>query len=180
MALFAEVPVLPVVVPLAAAVLVVSSWHLHRRALLTLPRAAVALVVSVYAAGIVANTLFPIFLDKPTSDVPWTQFINLTPIAGYETADAVMNICVFVPLGVLLSLAVPRWSWWRVLAATAAVSLSIEVSQYTTAHLLGGGHIADVNDLVFNVIGGALGCLLLGALSRARILTPSIRRFRWS
>lgn len=178
--MFGEVPVLPVVVPLGAAVFAVAAWHLQRLGRLTAPRIAVALALAVYAAGIVANTVFPIFLDKPASDATWTQFVNLTPIAGYEVADAVMNVCVFVPVGVLLPLAVPRWSWWRVLAAATTLSLAIEVSQYATAHMLAGGHIADVNDLTFNVLGAALGLLLLAALSRVAVAAPSIRRFRWS
>lgn len=178
--MFDEVPVLPVVVPLAAAVFVGSVWHLRRRGLLAPSRAAVALALGVYAAGIVANTVFPIFLDKPAAGARWTQFVNLTPVAGYEVVDAVVNVCVFVPVGILLPLAVPRWTWWQVLAAAAALSGSIEVVQYATAHLLGGGHIADVNDLAFNLLGGAVGYLVLLALSQAPVASRLIDRFRWS
>lgn len=178
--LFDEVPVLPVVVPIAAAAFAILGWHLRRRGLLTAPRAAVALAMCVYVAGVVANTVFPIFVDKPGRDAPWDAFVNATPLVGYEAADAVMNIGVFVPVGVLVALAVPRWTWWRVLASVAFLSLSIEVSQYATAHLLGGGHIADVNDVFFNVVGGALGCLMLSALSLVSLTDRVIGRFRWS
>lgn len=177
--MFGEVPVLPVVVPLGGAVLVVALWHLHRQRMLSASRAAVALALGVYAAGIVANTVFPIYLDKPSSPTRWTQFLNLMPGGGYELADAAMNVCVFVPLGVLLSLAAPRWPWWRVLAAAAAVSLFIELTQYVTANLLAGGHIADVNDLASNVVGAGAGLLLLAALSRVPIGARLLARFRW-
>jgi glycopeptide antibiotics resistance protein len=176
---FGEVPVLPVVVPLGAAVLVVAAWHLQRRGLLTSPRVAVALALAIYSAGIVANTVFPIFLDKPASSAPWTQFVNLTPVTGYEPADALMNIGVFVPVGVLVPLALPHWSWSRVLTGATALSLGIEVSQYATAHLLAGGHIADVNDLAFNVVGAALGLILLTALARTPVTARLVDRFRW-
>jgi glycopeptide antibiotics resistance protein len=178
--LFAEVPVLPVVVPLAVAAMAVFVWHLQRHGLLSLPRAAVALALCVYVAGVLANTLFPIYLDKPSRSAPWHAYVVVTPLVGYEVADAVMNICVFVPLGVLLALALPRWSWWRVLTAAAVFSLGIELSQYVTARLLGGGHIADVNDFVFNVVGAALGCALLAALTPVPPAARLIDRFRWA
>ncbi|WP_244931164.1 VanZ family protein [Nocardioides sp. W7] len=178
--MFAEVPVLPVVVPLAVAVMAFFVWHMQRRGLLSFPRVAVALALCVYVAGILANTLFPIYLDKPSRSAPWHAYIDVTPLVGYEVADAVMNICVFVPLGVLLALALPRWTWWRVLAAAAMFSLGIELSQYVTAHLLGGGHIADINDFVFNVVGAALGCGLLSALTPVPHAARLIDRFRWA
>lgn len=178
--MYAEVPALPVVVPLAVVAMVLFVGHLRRRALLSLPRVAVALALCVYLAGVVANTVFPIYRDKPSADVPWHAQLNLTPLVGYEAGDAVMNICVFVPLGVLLSLALPRWTWGRVLATAAVFSLGIEVSQLVTAHFLGGGHIADVNDFVFNVVGAALGCGLLAVLTRAPYVERLADRFRWA
>lgn len=178
--MFKEVPVLPVVVPLAAVVFAALLWHLHRRDRLSAPRAVVAFTLCVYAAGVVANTVFPIFLDMPSSgDVPWNAHLELVPLAGYEAADAVMNVLVFVPLGVLVALVVGSTPWWRVVAVVAALSLAIEVTQFVTAHLLGGGHIADVNDLAFNVVGGALGSGLLLLVSRLPGAGPVVDRFRW-
>lgn len=177
--MFKEVPVLPVVVPLAAAIFVALLWQLHRRDRLSAPRAVVAFVLCVYAAGVVANTVFPIFLDMPTSAGPWSAHLEVVPLAGYEVADAVMNILVFVPLGVLVSLIVGSTPWWRALAVAAALSLAIEVTQLVTAHLLGGGHIADLNDLVFNVVGAALGVGLLALLSRVPGAAALVDRFRW-
>lgn len=171
---------LPVVVPIAGVVVAILGWRLHRRAVFTVPRVAVAVAAGVYVAGVVANTVFPIFLDKPTSDARWIDHLNATPLVGYEMGDAVMNMGVFVPVGVLVALAFPRASWLRVLGVAAAFSLLIEVTQGVTAHLLGGGHIADVNDLLFNVVGAALGLLLLAALSRVPVAARLTARFRWA
>ncbi|MFC5012442.1 VanZ family protein [Nocardioides plantarum] len=171
---------LPVVVPLAAGVVVAGVWHLRRRGLLTVPRAAVALAMAVYVAGVVANTVFPIYTDKPASSPRWSDFVSVTPLAGYEVVDAVTNVVVFVPVGLLVSLAVPRWSRARALAAAVAVSLSIEVTQYVTAHLLGGGHVADVNDLIFNVVGAAVGLLLLVVVAHVPLGARGLERFRWA
>lgn len=178
--MFREVPVLPVVVPLAAAVFLVLLWHLRRRGLLSAPRVAVAFALCSYVAGIVANTVFPIFLDMPSrTGSPWHSSLDLAPFEDYEVADAVMNIIVFVPLGMIVPLLLARTSWWRVAAWAGALSLSIEVAQLLTARLWGGGHVADVNDLMFNVLGGLLGCVLIEALSRVPGLGVAVDRFRW-
>ncbi|MFF8345869.1 VanZ family protein [Cellulosimicrobium funkei] len=177
--MFREVPVLPVVVPLGAVVLGLLLWRLHRSGRLTLPRAAVALALAVYAAGVVANTVFPIFLDKPASSAAWDAHLVLVPLVDYEVADAVMNVLVFVPLGMLLPLLLARPSWWRVVLTAAAFSLAIEVTQYVASHLLGGGHVADASDLLFNVVGGALGLGLFTVLCRVPVLDAFFDRFRW-
>jgi glycopeptide antibiotics resistance protein len=70
-------------------------------------------------------------------------------------------------------------SWWRAVAVAAVVSLGIELTQAVTAHLLGGGHVADVHDLVFNVVGGAVGYAVFVALSRVPAARPVVSRFRW-
>ncbi|GAA1943881.1 hypothetical protein GCM10009797_41110 [Nocardioides hwasunensis] len=170
---------LPVVVPLGAVIVLVLGWRLRRRGLFSLPRASVALALGVYAAGIVANTVFPIFLDKPERTMEWDSALSLTPIAGYEVADAIMNVAVFTPLGVLVALLLARPTWWRVVGVSAAASLAIEVTQYVTARLLGGGHVADVDDLLFNVLGGALGFGILGLVMRVPVLAGLLDRFRW-
>lgn len=176
---FHQVPVLPVVVPLAAAVLVVLLWSLRRRGRLSVPRASVALALCVYAAGVVANTVFPIYWDKPARTAPWSSYLVVVPFADYEVADAVMNVLVFLPVGILVPLVLVRVSWGRVLGAAAVFSAVIEGTQYVTAHVLGGGHIADVNDLIFNVLGGAAGFAVFSVLSRVPVIDDLVRQFRW-
>lgn len=178
--MFRQVPVLPVVVPLAALVVGVLLVLLARRGRLTGPRAAVAVALGVYAAGIVANTVFPIFLDKPVRSGGWMHHLALVPLAGYQVDDAMINVAVFVPLGVLIPLLIARPSWRRTVLVAAYISLGIETTQYVTAHALGGGHLADVNDLVFNVIGGAVGYCVLAALVRVPAVAALVDGFRWA
>lgn len=79
--------------------------------------------------------------------------------------NPLLNIAMFIPLGVLLPLAgkaLRRWYW--VLTAGAGMSLGIEVLQY----LLGRGQ-ADVDDLICNTLGTMLGycvCLFFVSLIR--------------
>lgn len=178
--MFREVPVLPVVIPVGVAVLAALLWRLHRRDRLSAPRAGIALALGVYVAGVVANTVFPIFLDMPSNGRSWHSAIDVVPLVDYGVGDAVTNIVVFVPLGVLLPLLMTRPTWRRVLVVVASASLTIEITQFVTANLLGGGHIADVNDLTFNVIGGLLGLGVLEAVWRIPGAPVLIDRFRWT
>lgn len=176
--MFRQVPVLPVVIPLALVVFGVEVWPLRRRHRLRPLPVAVAVVGSVYVAGVVANTVFPIYLDKPQFEAPWDAHLNLIPFQGYEMADAVMNIVVFLPVGVLLPLVLADGSWRRVIAAGAALSLIIETTQLVTAHTLGGGHIADINDFAFNVVGAALGWVLLTTALRIPVVGTTLNNLR--
>jgi glycopeptide antibiotics resistance protein len=100
--------------------------------------------------------------------------LNLIPfvVDGPGSAnDAVRNVFVFVPLGMLLAAA--GWRLLTVLGAALAVSLSIEIAQYLTDW----GRTADVNDLLTNVAGAAIGWVVAWAIRRTvtrRVATVSV------
>ncbi|GAA2238698.1 VanZ family protein [Herbiconiux moechotypicola] len=104
--------------------------------------------------------------------------LNLVPILFDGTGsaiDAVLNVFVFVPLGLLLAAAGVRM---RVALPLAfAVTLGIETTQYLTDL----GRTADVNDLITNTLGAVLGWVVAhrirlwarsAALAGARDTTP--------
>lgn len=95
---FDAVPVLPVVIPVGIAVFLVFLWRLHSSKRFSVPRAAVAAALSVYVSGIIANTVFPVYLSPPARLGPWSPGVALTPFVDYELEDAVMNLLVFVLL----------------------------------------------------------------------------------
>jgi glycopeptide antibiotics resistance protein len=177
---FGEVPALPVVIPLAIVLFGALLLRLGRHRAFSIPRASVAAALSIYAAGIVANTVFPIFLDAPRSDEPWQPAIALIPIHDYQVQDALMNIAVFVPLGILVALLLARPSWQRVVTISAIVSLAIELAQLAAQRQFAGGHVADINDFIFNIVGGAVGYGLLALLVRITRRTGAVDRFRWA
>lgn len=91
--------------------------------------------------------------------------LNLVPfvVDGPGSAfDAVLNVLVVVPPGLLL--ATLGWRLLPVLVSALAVSLAVEVTQYVTDV----GRTADVNDLLTNVAGAGLGWLLGWAVLRLR------------
>jgi glycopeptide antibiotics resistance protein len=161
-----EVPTLPVVVPLAGLAVTVLLWQLHRRAALTVPRIMVAATMCVYGAGVVANTMLPIYLGDDGNHPSWRVFLNLTPLVNTELSDMVRNVVVFVPLGLLLPLIVGDVPARRVLLYGFLVSFTMEALQFANAVAGHGGHIADINDLLANTVGAIIGygiswCVLL-------------------
>jgi glycopeptide antibiotics resistance protein len=174
-----EISGAPAGVALAVVGLVLVVWWLRRERALTVPRALAGAALCVYAAGVLANTAFPIFLGTTHADVPWTVYLNLVPLRDTETRDMLQNVAIFVPLGLLLPLVLPLRSALAVTAAAAALSLSIEGLQLLNAVTGHGGHIADVNDLLANVLGAPLGYALARAAYEVPIIRRIARAFAW-
>lgn len=121
-----------------------------------LPRPWIGIAVGAWLLAVVFMTV------RPGSGLGMR--LNLVPVMvdGPGSAfDAFLNFFVFVPPGILL--AVAGWRMLVVLAAALAVSLGIEIVQYLTDW----GRTADVNDLITNVAGAALGWFAAWAIRRA-------------
>ena len=109
-----------------------------------------------------------------------TVRINLVPDLGgtdFSAFDTLANVAVFVPVGLILAAA--GWTVLRAVALGAGVSLSIEIAQY----LVDVGRAADVNDLITNTAGAALGwtigwAIQAGRRERARRTARSSSRAR--
>jgi len=89
--------------------------------------------------------------------------LNFIPFAGivYDLKNSVLNIALFVPLGVFLPV---LWERFRRVAPTvvfgAGLSLTIELLQMLTYRA------TDVNDLITNTLGAMLGFLVAKPISR--------------
>ncbi|WP_173922342.1 VanZ family protein [Agromyces sp. Marseille-P2726] len=75
------------------------------------------------------------------------------------------NILLFVPFGVLLALAAPRWSPLVVISAGCLLSVAIEVVQLGIP-----SRVSALSDVIANTTGTALGLLVI-ALPRIRSTT---------
>ena len=71
-----------------------------------------------------------------------------------ELRNIILNILLFIPFGYLLPVHLPRLRWWQVILLGLAFSLTIELLQLITK--LG---YADVDDLINNTLGAAIGFL---------------------
>lgn len=130
----------------------------HRK-LRVLPAAA---VVSVLAA------IFWVTLDRPQPPPPGEQLWDWCFMCGQEWGiDFVLNIALFVPLGIVFRLA--RVPLFPAILGVLATSFVIEVFQ-----LLIPQRITSIDDLISNSLGGTLG-FFLGGHMRA-ILAPRPRQ----
>lgn len=81
------------------------------------------------------------------------------------SGEFVANVLLFVPLGLLLRLALVRASWVMPLVLSAAVSVAIEVVQMGTAR------VSDPRDVVANTLGALAGVVLGSVILAVRRLT---------
>ncbi len=142
-------------------------WRKDRGRPIPVRRAAAIALLACYLAGLVTITLL-IRTANPGMRL-WVQTHLF--LAFWEAWNAfalqawlnpLLNIAMFLPLGVLLPPAVKRFQrWYWMLAAGAGTSLLIEALQHT----LSRGQ-ADVDDLLCNTLGAMLGyCLVMVFLS---------------
>ena len=88
--------------------------------------------------------------------------------------ENVMNVLVFIPLGILLGLAWQSIKWWHLLVIALFVSITIEIFQY---YLHRG--FSEIDDIVHNVLGCMIGLGLLSLIKfgyrmyKKRFLTVS-------
>lgn len=131
---------------------------------LTLRRSTAILLLLCYLGGLAAVTLL-LRVDGCRTGVQTHLLLAFWEAWNTFTfqvwLNPLLNIAMFLPLGVLLPLAArPFRKWYRMLAAGAGTSLVIEALQY----LLGRGQ-ADVDDLFCNTLGAMLGyCLCMLAV----------------
>lgn len=140
-----------------------------------------------YAAAVVAYTLFPVPWGMTEQDCVgrgWpvvldpTAYFRQIPgeLAGLGWAEMatswvvlqmVLNVALFVPLGVL-GVRLAHWSAARTIVTGLGASLLVEATQFTGNWFLMpcSYRLADVNDLLTNTAGTALGVAVAAVLPK--------------
>lgn len=114
-----------------------------------------------YIGVVLAATLSPTPLDAGY-DVAIERFLGvlhrngIPEWFGYSKLEFTANIAMFVPLGFLLALALPRKAVWAVILMIPAFSGAIELFQATFL----AARFASLLDVVANTTGGYLGAIL--------------------
>jgi glycopeptide antibiotics resistance protein len=80
---------------------------------------------------------------------------------GYAFVESAANVLLFVPLGALIALELPRRFWWVAAVAAAVLSIVIETVQQFIPD-----RFASVADVIANTAGGLIGALLVWAVRR--------------
>ena len=134
-----------------------------------------ALTVAVYAyillQVIVFKFLSPFELLDPSfygqtrdvSLVPFQEMWQSDVSSSIKRDNVYGNIILFVPAGLLLALYVP---WKRAIGYALIMSVSFEVAQY----VFGVGY-TDIDDVMLNTLGGAIGAGLARILGSERTRT---------
>lgn len=161
-----------------AVLLILLNWT-RRRAGKHFPKgqAAAVLLLMCYLGGLAAITFMNRTGDSMRMDVQLRPFLAFWEAWNMFTLQVwlnpLLNVAMFLPLGVLLPLvAKPFRKWYWMLAAGMGASLVIEMLQY----VLSRGQ-ADVDDLLCNTLGAMLGyclCMLFVSLAGKRWKTAGI------
>ena len=121
-----------------------------------------ACVIIVLAATVITGAS-----NAATAD----RSLNLVPFRGLQEtwgmpepkkiAQTAANVVMFIPLGLMMSVALRRMrNFWKTALSLALFSFAIEFTQYFT------GRSADIDDLMLNTLGGMLGYLIFFVVSR--------------
>ncbi|MHB8127509.1 MAG: VanZ family protein [Mobilitalea sp.] len=93
------------------------------------------------------------------NDLPHFRGLNLIPFAGsvvknnqLDYSEIILNVIIFIPFGLYLSMIELNWSFWKKIILIAGVSLLFELLQFLFA--IGG---TDITDLISNTLGGVVG-----------------------
>jgi glycopeptide antibiotics resistance protein len=135
----------------------------HASTEVSVRRAVTVLLFLAYAAGVVGVTMFPITV-RPSSyyvGEPWWTEFRYVPFE-VDAPSFVLNVIMFVPLGVLVPLLWRRAdAWWRMAGVGAAASAGIELAQLIVMLTVGSRRTVDVNDLIANTAGALAGLAVL-------------------
>jgi len=91
--------------------------------------------------------------------IPFRDFWNLN--GKIDFPEIIMNIVIFVPLGIYLAILLKNWNFGKKLFTFFGISLMIEAIQFIFK--LGA---FDATDLVTNTLGGIIGWMLLNAIEK--------------
>jgi glycopeptide antibiotics resistance protein len=135
-----------------------------------------------YAVAVAGITLLPIVPRPPEywAGEPWWTMLRWIPFE-VDAPSFILNVIMFVPLGILLPVLWPGADAVRRLALRAAcASLAIESVQFVLGVTIGSRRTVDVNDLIANTAGALLGLLILRlavphAAHRAALVRPADR-----
>ena len=137
-------------------------------------KAAAKTLLAVYLLALLWLVLFKLSFSISAAIHQQARGFHPIPFAGASRSDVremILNVVVFIPFGVLLSVNLKRATFWRKLASVFVFSLAVETIQFILA--IG---ITDATDVITNTLGGFLG-LALYDTAKKRIDDEKLDRF---
>ncbi|MFB9328158.1 VanZ family protein [Paenibacillus aurantiacus] len=134
-----------------------------------------------YAIGTLHFVFFPVEVNigEYANLTPWYSTIQWIPLLTMDAKTFLLNMVLFVPFGLALPLLRgSNGSIGQVAYAAFWVSLVFELSQLAIRVAVGSGRMTDINDLIANSLGGALGYVIYRRLVAVKPFDRLLRGFR--
>jgi glycopeptide antibiotics resistance protein len=130
-----------------------------------------AVVTGLYLVGLATVVFFPfqVNIGRYAGLLPWWSSVNLWPIVTIDPKTFLVNVVLLVPLGVILPALTSVRTFWRVTGVGAVVSIGIELAQIAFG-TIGATRTGDVNDVIANTAGAAIGFAVFAAVRGQRTL----------
>lgn len=161
-------------IPAALSAVGLSFWRMRRTRNPEAPKTAItgaildaAIAWTLFAMAIVGFYGYSTTRFARVQWVPFEEFFRLDDGNDRYAGLGLLlgNVLLFMPIGFLMLLRVPRWGVRRITLGAAIASLAIESTQF----LVPGGRVASVDDVILNTLGAAIGALAaVGVRSLAR------------
>ncbi|PMC33769.1 VanZ family protein [Bacillus sp. UMB0899] len=133
----------------------------------------------VYFLCMIHLVFFPIEVNigEYANLTPWYISINYIPILTIDLKTFLLNIIMMVPFGMYLPLLNQKvHSIKKAAFHGLLISLSFEIIQIVLKAALGNGRSTDINDLIANTLGAAVGFLLLKKLTKIDVLSGVVHK----
>jgi glycopeptide antibiotics resistance protein len=108
-----------------------------------------------------------------------TRSVNLIPFSELlilngkiDFGEIIMNVIIFVPLGIYAGILFKRWVWGKNLFFFFLISLIVEGLQF----ILGAGAF-DITDIITNTSGGIIGLVIFKAIEKLFKNSVKAQRF---
>ncbi len=133
------------------------SWKSNNPNKLTLVLFAIYLIALFWILLFKLGVQFSYMENRTVNLVPFIQLFSTN--GKIDFPEIIMNIVIFVPLGIYLAILLKSWNLWKYLFSFLGISLMVETIQFIFK--LGA---FDGTDLVTNAFGGIIGWMLLKAI----------------
>jgi glycopeptide antibiotics resistance protein len=87
--------------------------------------------------------------------------VNLIPFGKIDVSEIILNVVIFVPLGIYAGVLFKRWGFVKKVLFFFSISLMFEGLQFIFK--IGA---FDITDIITNVLGGIIGSLIFEAIEK--------------
>jgi glycopeptide antibiotics resistance protein len=110
------------------------------------------LVFIIYCLTII---LRPVNNEDAYNFAPFWSYKAIIDGHPFLLAENMMNVLVFIPIGLLIGMGFSKWTWWKAIGVGCLISVSIELMQFTFRR-----GFCELDDVIHNTLGCTLGFVL--------------------